>query len=220
MKATLAAIVVLSLGLAAAAQSHDSSAPATPASAASSASVPAHVDLNTVLKDADNTVSSTNSDLASLHVEKWASGWKTAWMKKSSHKQQAGQAADSIKQLASGLTPVIADVRATHGSVSSSFKLYNSLTLVCENMDALREATHSYGRKEDYNKISADYSNLLRLRNNLAIYVVQRAALIDPHGSVPASSMNASASKKEETHSTSAKKLYARKKKPVLRASN
>lgn len=221
MKATLAAIVILSLGLAAA-QSHESSAPATPASAASSSSssVSAHVDLNTMLKDADNTVSSTNADLANLHVEKWASGWNTAWMKKSSHKQQAGQTADSVKQLATGLTPVIADVRATHGSVGSSFKLYNSLTLVCENMDALVEATHFYGKKEDYTNISADYSNLLRLRNNLATYVEQRAAVIDPHGSVPATPMNASASKRDEAHNASAKKLYAKRKKPVLRSSN
>lgn len=220
MKATLAAIFVLSVGLAAWSQSHDSSAMATLVSSTAASAAPAHVELHSMLADADKTVSSTNTDLANLHVEKWASGWKTAWMKKSSHKQQAGQTADSVKQLASGLTPVIADVRATHGSVSSSFKLYNSLTLVCENMDALVEATQSYGKKEDYNKMSADYSNLLRLRNDLATYVEQRAAVIDPHGSIPAAPMNASASKKDETHNANAKKVYAKKKKPVLRASN
>ena len=220
MKATLAAIVVLSLGLAAAPQSHESSPPATPAPAASSSSAPAHVDLNTMLKDADNTISSTNTDLANLHVEKWAAGWKTAWMKKSSHKQQAGQTADSVKQLASGLGPMVADVRATHGSVGSAFKLYNNMTLACENMDALVEATHSYGKKEDYNKLSADYTNLLRVRANLSSYVEQRAAMVDPHGSVPATSMNASTARKEEPHTAKEKKVYARRKKPVLRSSN
>jgi hypothetical protein len=218
MKATLAAIFVLSLGLVATAQSHDSSAPATPASSASPS--PLHVDLNTMLKDADNTVSSTNTDLANLHVEKWASGWKTAWMKKSSHKQQVGQTADSVKQLASGLTPMIADVRASHGHLESSFKLYNTLTLVCENMDALVEATHSYGKKEDYNKLSADYSHLLRIRVNLSSYMEQRAAMLDPHGTISTALMNASAGKKDEAHGASAKKMYAKKKKPVLRSSN
>lgn len=212
MKATLAAIFVLSVGLAASAQSHDSSAMATLVSSTAVSAAPAQVELHSMLADADKTVSSTNTDLANLHVEKWASGWKTAWMKKSSHKQQAGQTADSVKQLASGLTPVIADVRETHGSVGSSFKLYNSLTLVCENMDALVEATHSYGKKEDFTKISADYSNLLRLRNNLATYVEQRAAVMDPHGSVSAAATNA--------HNASTKKVYAKRKKPVLRASN
>ena len=220
MKATLAAILVLSVGLAASAQSHDFSAIATLASSTAASAAPAHVQLHSMLPDADNTVSSTNTDLANLHVEKWASGWKTAWMKKSSHKHQAGQTADSVKQLAIGLTPVIADVRVTHGSVGSSFKLYNSLTLVCENMDALVEATHSYGKKEDYTRISADYSNLLRLRNDLATYVEQRAAVIDPRGSIPAVAMNASATKKDETHSAKEKKIYARRKKPVLRSSN
>jgi hypothetical protein len=218
MKATLA-IFVISLGMAAA-QSHDSAAPATPAPAASSSSMPTHVDLNTMLKDADNTVSSTNTDLANLHVEKWASGWKTAWMKKTSHKQQVGQTADSVKHLATGLTPVIADVRTSHGSLGSAFKLYNNMTFVCENMDGLVEATRSYGKKEDYNKLSADYSNLLRIRVNLAGYVEQRAAIIDPRGSIPAVAMNASATKKDETHSAKEKKIYARKKKPVLRSSN
>ena len=212
MKATLAAILVLSVGLAASAQSPDSSAIATLVSSTAVSAAPAHVELHGLLADADNTVSSTNTDLANLHVEKWASGWKTAWMKKSSHKQQAGQTADSVKQLASGLTPVIADVRETHGSVGSSFKLYNSLTLVCENMDALVEATHSYGKKEDFTKISADYSNLLRLRNKLATYVEERAAVVDPHGSVSAAATNA--------HNASTKKVYAKRKKPVLRASN
>lgn len=220
MKAILAAILVLSLALTAAAQSHGWSVPAPLASAVSSSSVPAHVDLNTMLKDADNTVASTNTDLANLHVEKWASGWKTAWMKKTSHKQQVGQTADSVKQLATGLTPVIADVRTSHGSLGSAFKLYNNMTFVCENMDALVEATHSYGKKEDYNKMSADYSNLLRLRNDLATYVEQRAAVIDPRGSIPAVAMNASATKKDETHSAKEKKIYARRKKPVLRSSN
>lgn len=220
MKATLAAILVLSVGLAASAQSHDSSAIAILASSTAPSAAPAHVELHSMLAEADKTVSSTNTDLANLHVEKWASGWKTAWMKKSSHKQQAGQTADSVKQLASGLTPAIADVRAMHGSVGSSFKFYNNLTLVCENMDALVDATHSYGKKEDYNKMSADYSNLLRLRNNLATYLEQRAAVVDPHGSVPASSMNASATKKEEIHSAKEKNMYAKRKKPVLRANN
>src|SRR6185437_13844129 len=120
----------------------------------------------------------------------------------------------------SGLGPMVADVRATHGSVGSAFKLYNNMTLACENMDALVEATHSYGKKEDYDKLSTDYSNLLRVRVSLVTYVEQRAAMLDPHGSSSAASMNASASRKDETHNASAKKVYAKRKKPVLRSSN
>jgi hypothetical protein len=50
--------------------------------------------------------------------------------------------------------------------------------------------------------------------------VEQRAAVIDPHGSIPAVAMNASATKKDETRSAKEKKVYARRKKPVLRSSN
>jgi hypothetical protein len=208
MKATRAAIFVLSLSLTLAAQSHEN-APTT---------TPSHVDLTAMLKDADGVVSTTNTDLANLHVEKWSSGWKTAWTKKSSHKQQAGQTADSVKTLASGLTPIIADARSSHGNVGSTFKLYNSLTLVCENMDALVEATHSYGKKEEYNRLAADYANLLRIRGTLSNYVEQRAAVVDPKGSPSmGAAVPESAAKKDGAKS--AKKVVARKKKPVLRSS-
>jgi len=206
MKAIKATIVAMSISLTVAAQSHE----ATPFE------IPAHVDLNATLTDADHVVATTNTDLASLQVEKWSGGWKTEWTKKSSHKQQAGQTADSVKQLAASLPPRLAEVRASHGSVGSAFKLYNDLTMVCENLDTLVEATHAYGKKDEYSRLSADYSNMLRVRNNFSSYVEQRAQMIDPRGNVTTAAATATSTNKEHA----AKKMVAKRKKPVLVSSN
>lgn len=236
MKKILAAVVVLLFGLSMAAPSSfaqsskdaqlhvvkadskaadskpDSKSKDTSSSASSTATAK-HVDLTSMLTDAESAVSATNTDLANLRTDKWASGWKTGFIKKSSHKQQAGQTADMLKQQASALPAMISEVRAQHGSVGSTFKLYNNVTLVCENLDILAEATQNYGKKEEYNRLSADYANLLRIRTSLSSYVEQRAAVVDPHGNAP---VTASAPAKKDD-SAPPKKIVAKskKKKPV-----
>jgi hypothetical protein len=237
VKKILAAVVVLLFGLSMAAPSSfaqsskdaqlhvvksDSKAPdsktkdASPAtaSASSSSTTSKHVDLTSMLTDAESAVSATNTDLANLRTDKWASGWKTGFIKKSSHKQQANQTADMLKQQAGALPAMISEVRAQHGSVGSTFKLYNNVTLVCENLDILAEATQNYGKKEEYNHLSADYANLLRIRTSLSAYVEQRAAVVDPHGNAPVTA-NASPAKKDDA--APPKKIVAKskKKKPV-----
>jgi hypothetical protein len=171
-----------------------------------------------MLTDADAVVTSTNTDLANLRTDKWASGWKTGFIKKSSHKQQASQVADTLKLQAGALPQMITDVRSSHGSVGSTFKLYNNLTLVCENLDILAEATQNYGKKEEYTRLSTDYSNLLRLRASLSSYVEQRAALVDPRGN--ASSASSANAKKDDA--TAPKKHIAKaktRKKPASASS-
>ena len=231
MKNVLAVVLVLALGLIAAAQA-PSSAPASanapaPASTPAPAPSPAPAkatDLATTLTDTEAAVTATNADLASLRTDKWSSGWKTAWMKKGSHKEQAGQAAESVKQLAGTLPGMIADVRSAHGSVGSTFKLYNNLTLVCENLDSLAEATQNYGKKDEYTRLSADYQKLMSLRANLSDYVARRAAAVDPRGAVTPPSASASkaatASAAKKDDAAAPKKHVARRKRAVLRSSN
>ncbi len=205
MKTTLAAFVLLC----------SSFALAAPGDTPASAPAPHHTDLTATLNDADASVAATNSDIANLNTEKWASGWKTGWMKKGSHKQQAGQSAESIKQMTSSLPAMITEVRSSHGSVGATFKLFNNLTTVCENLDALVDTTHTYGKKDEYTRLSGDYSNLLRVRSQLSSYIEQRAAVVDPHGNQPVSS-SATTNAKKTDESTPAKRT---KKKPVMRSS-
>lgn len=203
MKTALAAIFAFALSLNLAAKSDET----TPAPAP-------HTDLAAMLTDADNVVSTTNTDLANLNIGKWSSGWKTGFTKKSSHKKDAQQTADSVKQLAGTLPAMIGEVRSQHGNVGSTFKLYNSLTQMCESMDPLVEATQTYGKKEEYDRLSADHANLLRVRNSVALYVEQRASVVDPKGGFGGGTVTASA-RKPDAH---AKKTVA-KKKVVLRSS-
>lgn len=206
MKTALTAIFIFTLALGLAAQS------LTPPA-------PAKVELAPMLTDLDKVVSATNTDLASLQIDKWSAGWKTGFTKKSSHKKDAEQTADSLKQLTGTLPAMITQVSSSHGNISSAFKLYNTLTTVCENMDTLVEATQTYGKKEEYSRLSGDHANLVRARNTLAAYVEQRAAVVDPRGDSPAAAgLNASAKKSDSApHS---KKTMVSRKKVVLRSSN
>ncbi|HET7872981.1 MAG TPA: hypothetical protein VFL42_10760, partial [Terriglobales bacterium] len=195
MKTALAALFAFSMSLNLAAQRQTASVALAAAPAAAST---AHVNLVSTLNDMENTASSTNTDLGNLHVEKWPAGWKTGFMKKSSHKKSAEQMADSLKQSTGSLPAMIAQVRSSHGSLGSTFKLYNHLTQVCEGMDPLVEATQAYGKKEDFNRLNADHTNLVNARNTLASYLAQRADLVDPKGdSGFAGPVSASAKKPE-----------------------
>lgn len=218
MKTALASIFVLALSLNLAAQSPMQTASA--ALAAAPATAPAHVDLGSTLTEMENTASATSTDLGNLKIDKWAAGWKTGFTRKSSHKKDAEQMADSLKKSAGSLPAMIAEVRSAHGSMASTFKLYNQLTQVCENLDPLVEATQTYGKKEEYNRLNADHNNLVNVRNTLASYVLQRAAVVDPKGdSGFGAPVSASAQKPDEPAHARAKKTVA-KKKVVLRSSN
>ena len=203
MKATLTAIFVVSVTLSVAA-----------ASKPVAQERPSHARLTATLTDADRAASSTNADLASLHVETWSPEWKSAWTMKTVYQQQGRQEPDSVKQLTAALPPMIAEVRAAHGSFDSTFKLYKRLTVVCENMNALVEASRTYGSTEDYNKLAADYSRLLRVRNNLSSYVAQRAAVIDTRVNGSHSGVIAAGAGAKSDHP--ARKVVASKTKPEL----
>lgn len=215
MKTVLAAMFAFALSLNLAAQTQTASvalaaAPVTPST---------HVNLVSTLTDMESTVSTTNTDLGNLKVDKWAAGWKTGFIKKSSHKKDAEQMADSLKHSAGSLPAMIADVRSSHGSMGATFKLYNQLTQVCENLDPLVEATQTYGKKEEYNRLNTDHTNLVNARNTLASYLMQRAAVVDPKGDsgLFGAPVSASAQKPEAAPHT---KKTVHKKKVVLRSSN
>jgi hypothetical protein len=215
MKTALAAMFAFALSLNLAAQTQTASV----ALAAAPATATTHVNLVFTLADMENTVSATNTDLGNLKIDKWASGWKTGFTKKSSHKKDAEQMADSLKRSAGSLPAMIADVRSSHGSIGATFKLYNHLTQICETLDPLVDATQTYGKKEEYSRLNTDHSNLVNVRNTLASYLVQRAAVVDPKGDSGLFGPPVSASAKKPDVAPHAKKTV-NKKKVVLRSSN
>jgi len=71
------------------------------------------------------------------------------------------------------------------GSVSSTFKLYDDLSLVCELLDSLVTATETNGKKDEYGPLADDYAALLRIRRDISTYVQQAAASVETRGKLP-----------------------------------
>src|SRR5712691_9571079 len=126
MKKVPFAIVIFSLSLSLAAQSGSKRSRGGTTPVATSLAAPAALpDVNTALVDLDRVSQATQSDIASVRIDKWKSGWKTAFLKKV-HKEQAEKAAASLqKNLTEAMPGLIRDVQNSRGSVSSTFKLYD-----------------------------------------------------------------------------------------------
>jgi len=145
-----------------------------------------HADLNTTLNDLDRISQATQNDIANLGVEKWKSGWKTGFLKDGTHKDQAQQSARSIQRNLSGAMPgMIRDVQTARGSISTTFKLYDDVSLVMESLDSLITAAEAAGKKTDAAPLVDDYSALTHVRRSLANYIQQSATNWESRGKLP-----------------------------------
>ena len=143
-------------------------------------------DLNSTLVDLDRVAQATQNDITNLHVEKWKAGWKTGFLKDSSHKDQAAQAARSVQRnLASALPGLIHDVQASRGGLSATFKLYDDVSLVCEAVDSVISASENSGKKTDAASLVDDYSALSRVRRSLSNYIQQVSTSLETRGTRP-----------------------------------
>jgi hypothetical protein len=144
------------------------------------------MDLNTALIDLDRVSQATQNDIANMHVEKWKSGWKPGFMKGNSHQAEAQQAATSLQRnLAYALPGLIHDVQNSRGSLSTTFKLYDDVSLVCEALDSLINASEAAGKKNEAAPLGDDYSALTRIRRSLSAYIQQASASWENHGKAP-----------------------------------
>ena len=152
------------------------------------------MDLNTALIDLDRVSQATQSDIANMHVEKWKSGWKPGFLKGSSHQAEAQQAATSLQRnLAYALPGLIHDVQNSRGSLSATFKLYDDVSLVCEAVDSLINASEAAGKKNEAASLGDDYSALTRIRRSLSSYIQQASASWENHGKAPYAALSAPA---------------------------
>ena len=150
------------------------------------------MDLNTALIDLDRVSQATQSDIANMHVEKWKSGWKPGFLKGNSHQTEAQQAATSLQRnLAYALPGLIHDVQNSRGSLSATFKLYDDVSLVCEAVDSLINASEASGKKNEAASLGDDYSALTRIRRSLSAYIQQASASWENHGKAPYAALSA-----------------------------
>jgi hypothetical protein len=165
-------------------------------------------DLNSTLRDLERISQATQNDIANLHVAKWRSGWKSGFLKGSSQKEQAQQAAGSLERnLANALPGLVRDVQTSRGSISASFKLYDDVSLVCEALDSLITASEAAGKKNDSAPLVEDYSALTRVRRSLSTYIQQSAATWEARGKMPAVSFSTPASQSSRAMSSSSPQI-------------
>ena len=163
-----------------------------------------HSDLNSTLIDLERISQAAQNDIANMQVEKWKSGWKTGFLKDGSHSQQAQQAAGSLQRnLANALPGLIHDVQNSRGSISTTFKLYDDVSLVCEAVDSLINASEAAGHKSDAAPLADDYTALTRVRRSLSNYIQQASVAWETKGKTPSATFSAPQSAPRTTQSAS-----------------
>jgi hypothetical protein len=146
-----------------------------PTAAATPASSVAR-DLNSILAELMRAAPATNQDLAYLQQQGGRLHRVTFWRADKAHKAQMTAALSRNLQFA--VPNLIQDAQASGGSISTTFKLYKDLTVVCESLDSLLP-TGSREGNNDLTALSNDLSDLNRLREELASYIQQTAASIE-----------------------------------------
>jgi hypothetical protein len=152
-----------------------------------------HTDLNTALINLDSVSQATQSDIANMHVESWKSGWKPRFLKGgNSHQAEAQQAATSLQRnLRYALPELIHNVQNSRGSMSTTFKLYDDVSLVCEAVDSLINASEAAGKKSEAAPLLDDYAALAKVRRSISAYIQQATAQWENHGKAPYAALSA-----------------------------
>jgi hypothetical protein len=149
-------------------------------------------DLNTALISLDRVSQATQSDIANMRVESWKSGWKPGFMKGNSHQAEAQQAATSLQRnLRYALPELVHNVQSSRGSMSTTFKLYDDVSLVCEAVDSLINASEAAGKKSEAAPLLEDYTALVKVRRSLSAYIQEASAQWETHGKAPSVALSA-----------------------------
>jgi hypothetical protein len=188
MKNSVAAIVVISLSFAYGANVSAQARGAHRTQPADNG----RMDLNSALISLDRVSQATQNDIANMHVENWKSGWKSGFLKSGSHQAEAQQAATSLQRnLRYALPELIHNVQNSRGSLSTTFKLYDDVSLVCEALDSLINASEAAGKKSEAASLADDYSALTKVRRSLSTYIQQASAQWENHGKAPYAALSA-----------------------------
>jgi len=117
--------------------------------------------LNTLLSQLEEASQAAQSDLARMRVEKWKTD--------SGSKRQAEGNAESIQRnLRSALPEIIADLKASPESLTSTFKLYRNLDALYDVFESVAESAGAFGSRDDFQSLQNDVSAFERLRRSVA----------------------------------------------------
>lgn len=133
-------------------------------------------DLNSILADLMRTAPATSQDLTSLERQGGRLHWVTFW--RGDKGQQAQMRAALRRNLQFAVPALIQDARASGGSISTTFKLYKDVTVVCESLDSLLPPGSHEGKSE-LTALRNDITDMDRLAEELSSYIQQTAASMD-----------------------------------------
>jgi len=157
----------------------------TRSAAVSPSASPAARDLNTILAELMRASPATSQDLTDLQQSGGMLHRVTFW--RGDKVQKAKMTAALRRNLQSAVPDLIHDAQASGGSISTTFKLYKDLTVVCESLDSLLAP----GSREDKGELAAlsnDISDMNRLTEELSVYIQQTAAAMESKNPQVASS--------------------------------
>jgi len=143
--------------------------------AVSTSPSPVARDLNSTLAELMRAAPATSQDLTSLQ-QGGRLHWVTFWRGEKTQKAQMTAALRRNLQFA--VPALIHDARASGGSMSTTFKLYKDLTVVCESLDSLLPPGSHEGKSE-LKALSNDISDMNRLVEELSAYIQQTAASME-----------------------------------------
>ena len=133
-------------------------------------------DLNSTLAELMRAAPATDQDLANLQHSGGRLNRVTFWRGEKANK--AHMTAALRRNLELAVPSLIHDAQASGGSISTTFKLYRDLTVVCESLDSLLPPGSREGKTE-LTALNNDFSDMNRLREKLSSYIQQTAAAID-----------------------------------------
>jgi hypothetical protein len=117
--------------------------------------------LNALLSQLEEASQAAQSDLAKMRVEKWKTD--------SGSKRQAEGNAESIQRnLRSALPEIIAELKASPESLTSTFKLYRNLDALYDVFESVAESAGAFGSRDEFQSLENDVSVFERLRRSVA----------------------------------------------------
>src|ERR1700730_405121 len=117
--------------------------------------------LNALLSQLEEASQAAQSDLAKMRVEKWKTD--------SGSKRQAQGNAESIQRnLQSALPEIIAELRASPESLTSTFKLYRNLDALYDVFESVAESAGAFGSKDEFQSLQNDVTAFEKARRAVA----------------------------------------------------
>ena len=144
--------------------------------AVSTSPSPVARDLNSTLAELMRAAPATSQDLTNLQQQGGRLHWVTFWQ--GDKGQKAKMTAALRRNLQFAVPALIHDAQATGGTISTTFKLYKDLTVVCESLDSLLPPGSREGKTE-LTALGNDLSDMNRLKEELSSYIEQTAASME-----------------------------------------